>query len=212
MKMQIPTTNQKTKSIRSRSWDAEAGSQAGASASVRPPAAATSAKKTSGTRVPRRIRRRRAYSKPMHNAHPNWAQRRCISDPLQPRRNGNGSWSRNLPDRCWCHPDVRGQRPHKRREPRHDRLDPDGGRRSGNPAVADFLVDVGRPRILVVGPPPHHVRRRRTAVLSTKGDEHLNDRGRLRPPSFVRLFVEEVRPRRGQPATPQNRSAETASA
>ena len=96
---------------------------------------------------------------------------------------------------------LRGQRPHKRREPRHDRLDPDGGRRSGNPAVADLLVDVGRPRVLVVGPPPHHVRRRRTAVLSTKGDEHLNDKGRPRPP----LSYEQAQSAR-QSATPQNRS------
>jgi hypothetical protein len=47
MKTQIPVTNQKTKSIRPASSEADFGSQFGTRASVTPAADATSANKTS---------------------------------------------------------------------------------------------------------------------------------------------------------------------
>src|SRR5919202_4458861 len=54
MKMQIPVTNQKTKSIRPASFDAGVGSQPGTSASVSPAADATAAKRISWTIEPLR--------------------------------------------------------------------------------------------------------------------------------------------------------------
>src|SRR5581483_4725672 len=165
MKMQIPTTNQKTKSIRSASLLAGFGSQGMKMAIAVPAAAATSAIRSICKRAPRRMRAPPSLVEIREPGRNQFAGRTVAPvTPYDSRRDLDGSRCWHLPDRSWRDPDVRGERPHERRQPRHDRLDPDGRRRRRRAAVAHLLVPLGRPRLLV-RTPPHHVRGRGAGLL-----------------------------------------------
>src|SRR6266498_4324071 len=162
MKMQIPVTNQKTKSIRPASREADCGSQSGirATAEAIPPASTPIT--ISWTIEPLRTAPRAYFT----SASAAWAAVSGVprpgTGPLHPRRlNGTRSW--NLPDRGWRNPHIRRQQHLRGGRHRHRRLDLDDRWAAQRRAVDALLAVLGGAGLLE-RPPADDLRRRRPAT------------------------------------------------
>src|SRR6185437_1146955 len=174
MTMQIVTTNQKTKSIRPASFEAEMGIHGIASATAAATPPATTPIPSSDPIEPLRIR---FWS--LTEAHPEPRLVRSVRE-----RRSYGSLNRNPArsrGRCPC---VRGECHDVGREHPRGRLDPAHRRHHRDPPVDDLLVVVGRPRLLDE-PAQRPVRRRRAAALL--GREAYSARAGARRPRRVAL-------------------------
>src|SRR6266545_1206879 len=216
-KTQIPVTNQKTKSMRPASREAELGSQLGTSATTEATAPAKTPITISWTIEPLRTDAASllqgggwgvACDAPKRTAGP--ARRPSRTAPVfavllrgtppahQRRLNGTRSW--NLPDRGWRNPHIRRQRDVELGGRRCRRLDPHGRRARQRPALAALLAVLGGARLLDSA--SYDVCRRGTAA-DLLG--FVFRRGNLRvPPGLV------VRPLRGPAEHPLDPAAQPA--
>src|SRR2546423_7151544 len=177
-KMQMPVTNQKTKSIRPASRDAGCGSQRGIKAKADAMAPARTPITISWTIEPLRTDAASLldWSVEVRRFSPDV----CGESPAHITRRLNGTRSWNLPDRDWRNPHIRRQRVVELSERRRRRLDSDGGRSREHPALAALLAVVGRTRLLVA--PADDVRRRRpTADVLGSATRRARGRGLPRP-------------------------------
>src|SRR5207253_3353313 len=176
--IEIPVTNQKTKSIRPACLLAGCGSHGTTSATTLAPAPQTTPMATSWATDPlrtgaettrRRLRspgeapRLESGSKRLQRARFSKLPEAGTNHPT--KRRFDGTRSQHPARRGRCDPRVGRECQRLRRGHSCDRLDPARRRNRRCGALDDLLVDVGRPRLLVTPPRPRLPRRGPTALL-----------------------------------------------
>src|SRR5256885_3155965 len=182
-KMQMPVTNQKTKSIRPASRDAGCGSQPGINGKADATAPARTPITISWTIEPLRTDAASLLDQAVEVRRFSPGASRESPAHITRRLNGTRSW--NLPDRDWRNPHIRRQRVVELGQRRCGRLDPDGGRSREHPALAALLAVVGGTRLLVVTP-ADDVRRRRPAADVLSASRRSRGRAQARPRAACR--------------------------